>query len=53
LIAKNFGTYVSLGNLGFFLKKFTVAQGNWLFPKEIGFSPRNNHVPGEKEFKLP
>jgi hypothetical protein len=24
-----------------------------LLPKEINFSPSNNHVPREKEFKLP
>jgi hypothetical protein len=24
-----------------------------LFPREVGFSPGNNHAPREKEFKLP
>jgi len=40
LIANNFGTFVPLRNLGLSLR-------------EVGFSPGNNHVLGEKGFKLP
>jgi len=40
LIANNFGTFVPPRNLGLSLR-------------EVGFSLGNNHVPGEKEFKLP
>jgi hypothetical protein len=40
LIVKKFGTYVSLGNLGLFLR-------------EIGFSLGNNHVLNKKKLKLP
>jgi hypothetical protein len=40
MIIKSFKTYVPLGNLG-------LSSG------EVGFSLGNNHVPREKEFKLP
>jgi hypothetical protein len=40
LIANFFGTYVSMKNLG-------------LSPRKLPFSPMNNHVPREKELKLP
>jgi hypothetical protein len=40
MIVKNFETYVPSGNLG-------------LSSKEVGFSLGKNHVPREKEFKLP
>jgi hypothetical protein len=40
LIANNFETFVPPRNLG-------------LSRKKVNFSPGNNYVPGEKEFKLP
>jgi hypothetical protein len=40
MIAKRFKTFVSLGNLGLFLK-------------EVHYSIMNNHVPREREFKFP
>jgi hypothetical protein len=40
MIVKSFGTHVPSGNLG-------LSLG------EVGFSLGNNHVPREKEFKLP
>ncbi len=39
-IFKTYGTYVPPRNLG-------LSLG------EVDFSPRNNHVPREKEFKCP
>jgi hypothetical protein len=39
MIAKKFKTYVSLGNLG-------------LSSREIDYSPKNDHVLREKEFKF-
>ncbi len=46
MITKRFGTYVSLRKLG-------LSLGKTLFPMNVAFFPRNNHVPREKEFKLP
>jgi hypothetical protein len=40
MIVKRFKTYVSLGNLGLSLR-------------EVDYSPQNNHVLREKEFKIP
>jgi hypothetical protein len=45
MIIKKFKTYVSLGNLGLSPWKFIVFE-------KANFSQGNNHVLGEKEFKL-
>jgi transcriptional antiterminator len=47
MIVKRFGTDVFLGNLGFSLKKVHYSF------KKLDFSLENNHIPMEKEFKLP
>jgi hypothetical protein len=41
VIVKRFGTYVFFRNWAF-LKEILLFLG------EVGFSPRNNHVPGEE-----
>jgi len=46
MITKRFGTYVSPRNLG-------LSLGKTLFPMKIVFILGKNHVPREKEFKLP
>ncbi len=46
VIAKSFETYVPK-------ELMPLPKGSSLFFKEINFSLGNNHVPKEKEFKLP
>jgi len=47
MIPNKFKTYVSPWNLGLFLEKVHCSS------RKLPFFPSNNHIPEEKELKLP